>query len=548
MRSQIAKMNEPPDSSDVTKRSLDLGKMTAEGATALLFGEIASKLVGVVGSIVLVRLLVSPAIYAPIAAATTLPGLVMLGDITGVNSALTRTLAMSKREGDFQTIWSSYWVANIVKFVTGGLLSLVAFLIAQPVAFILGKQSIESYLVLASSLPMVWTVQVNIKSALLSLGRARDYSWLQIVNEVLLSFAPIPAVLLGYGAKGALVAMVLANFAYLGIGLAVSTRAVLENTNPESRKITYSLTVKKMVKFGLPLGFSNSLSSFSGQIINLVILKFVSLYVYGLYSVALSASALMNSINDPLSSMTFPIYSRIKSSHELEILQTVYRQSVRFSTMIMLPFAIFFIVFAGPFLTLFFGNAYSSGGIYLTFLSITWLTVGMGWTGNVLSSQGYSRLVGLAGILTSVLGIVISIVTLPFLGLLSYILLSNLAAMPSYILLVNRAKPDLSISPPYSYVRPFYFAVLCSGIVSYLLLAANFQPLVEVVLGAFVSAISFIFFSALFRGLTPVDAVRLNDMLSTQPTLSRLARPFISLLGKTIKFIQRTPEQVGQTS
>ena len=80
-------MNESSDNPDVSKRSLDLGKMTAEGATALLFGEIASKLVGVIGSIVLIRLLVSPAIYAPIAAATTLPGLVMLGDVTGVNSA-----------------------------------------------------------------------------------------------------------------------------------------------------------------------------------------------------------------------------------------------------------------------------------------------------------------------------------------------------------------------------------------------------------------------------------------------------------------------------
>ena len=117
-------MTESPDGSDVSKRSLDLGKMTAEGATALLIGEVASKLVGVIGSLVLIRLLVSPAIYAPIAAATTLPGLVMLGDFTGVNSALSRTLALGKREGNSEAIWSSYWVANIVKFATGGVLSL----------------------------------------------------------------------------------------------------------------------------------------------------------------------------------------------------------------------------------------------------------------------------------------------------------------------------------------------------------------------------------------------------------------------------------------
>ena len=295
----------------------------------------------------------------------------------------------------------------------------------------LGKQSVEGYLLIASSLPMVWTVQVNIKSTLISLGRARDYSWLQIVNEMLLSFSPIPAVLLGYGAVGALIAMVLANFAYLAIGLVVSTIVVLENTDKQSRRITYGTTAKKLVRFGLPLGLSNSFSSFLGQIINLIILRFVSLYLYGLYSVALSAAALMNSINDPLNSMTFPIYSRIKGSKEVEILKTVYRQSVRYSTMIMLPFALFFIVYGRPFITLFFGSAYSSGGIYLTALSLGWLTIGMGWTGNVLSSQGYSRYTGIMGIVSSIVGVAIAIVTLPTLGFLAYVLISNLGVMPS---------------------------------------------------------------------------------------------------------------------
>jgi len=535
-------MNESPEGSDTSKRSLELGQMTAEGATALLFGEIGSKLVGVIGSIVLVRLLVGPAIYAPIAAATTLPGLVMLGDLTGVNSALTRTLAFSKREGDSETIWSSYWVANLVKLITGVGLSIVAYFIAHPVAVLLGKQSVEGYLLVASPLPLVWTLQVNVKSTLISLGRVRAYSWLYIVNEILLSFAPIPAVLLGYGAMGALIAMVLANFAYLAIGLAVSTSAVLADTDRQSRRITYGVTAKRLVRFGLPLGVSNSFSTFVGQIINLIVLRFVSLAVYGLYSVASSAAALMSSINDPLGSMTFPIYSRIKGSQEVELLQTVYRQSVRYSTMIILPFALFFIVYGRPFMILFFGSTYADGGIYLTAMSVIWLTIGMGWTGNALSSQGYSGYTGAMSIMSSVIGVTIAIFTVPTLGLLAYVLISNLGFMPSYVLLVRRAKSHLSISPPYSYVKSFYGALLLSGLVSFGLLIANLDPLIEVVAGAFVVVASFILFSALLRGLTPTDATRLGEMISTQPKVSRLAKPFISLLGKVIRFIQREQE------
>lgn len=532
-------MNVSPDGSDASKRSLEYGKMAAEGVTALLFGELASKLVGVVGSIVLIRLLVSPTTYAPIAAATTLPGLVMLGDLTGVNSALTRTLAFSKREGDSQTIWSSYWVGNIVKLATGAVLSSIAYLLAQPIALLLGKQSVGSYLLVASPLPLVWTLQVNFRSTLISLGRPRAYSWLQIVNEALLSFAPIPAVLLGYGAMGALIAMVFANFAYLAVGFAVSTSAVFADTERQSRRITYGTTARKLLGFGLPLGVSYSFSSFVGQVINLIILRFVSLYVYGLYSVAQSGAALMNSINDPLSAMVSPIYSRIKGSQEVEILQTVYRQSVRYSTMIMLPFALFFIIYGRPFMTLFFGSAYAGGGIYLTALSLSWLTIGMGWPGSVLPSQGNSRFTGATGIMSSAIGAVIAILTVPTLGLLAYIVISNLGGMPSYILLVRRAKSELSISPPYSYVKQFYGAMLLSGIVSLGLLVANLDPLIEVVAGAFVVAISFIVFSALLRGLTSVDEARLEEMISTQPKVSRVAKPLISLLGKIIKFFQR---------
>jgi len=404
---------------------------------------------------------------------------------------------------------------------------------------LLGKQSVENYLLVASPLPLVWVVQVNIKSTLISLGRARAYSWLQILNEVLLSFAPIPAVLLGFGAMGALIAMVLANFAYLAIGLAVSTTAVLANTDKQSRRITYGMTAKKLVRFGLPLGLSNSFSSFVGQIINFIILRFVSLYVYGLYSVASSAAALMNSITDPLNSMTFPIYSRVKGSQEVEILQKVYRQSVRYSTMIILPFAVFFIVYGRPFMTLFFGSAYSSGGIYLTVLSVGTLLIGLGWPGNVLPSQGYSKYTGLVGIMSSAIGVAIAILTVPTLGLLAYILISNLGVMPNYILLVKKAKSSLNISPPYSYVMPFYGAALLSGLVSCGLLIANFDPLIEVIAGAFVATISFIVFSALLRGLTSADATRLGEMISTQPKVSRLAKPFISLLGKIIRYIQQ---------
>ncbi|MGH2638826.1 MAG: hypothetical protein ACRDF4_06030, partial [Rhabdochlamydiaceae bacterium] len=183
--------------------------------------------------------------------------------------------------------------------------------------------------------------------------------------------------------------------------------------------------------------------------------------------------------------------------------------------------------------------AYSSGGIYLSALSVGSLTIGMGWTGNVLTSQGYSKYTGSFGILSSVLLALATITIVPTLGLLAWILLSNLALMPSYVLLIRRAKNDLSISPPYSYVRPFYGALLLAALASLPLLLANLSPLVEVIAGALTVEISFLFFSILLRGLRPVDSAHLHNIISSQPKVSKIANPLISVLGKIIRFVQR---------
>ena len=111
----------PPDDS-----AARLGQMVARGATFLFLSQIGSAVIGLLGSIILVRLLVSPSVYAPIGLAITVPGLVMLGDVTGVNTALSKFLSEYKHSKDSGAIWSTSWTGFIVKAVTGVTLSVIA--------------------------------------------------------------------------------------------------------------------------------------------------------------------------------------------------------------------------------------------------------------------------------------------------------------------------------------------------------------------------------------------------------------------------------------
>ena len=250
-----------------------------------------------------------------------------------------------------------------VKLLTGVVLSLIAFVLADPIAVLVGKPVVAPFLRVASPLPLVWTTQVMFKSTLLSLDRSRTYAVLQFLNEVLLSFSPIVAVVLGFGVLGAVVAMVVGNYLYFLIGMGLCTSAVIRESKGASHVFRYFEVLKGLVKFGFALGFSNSISSSAGQVVNLIVARFVSLDLYGLYSVATSASAVVGYVDYPISTIDFTIFSRLQGLGDRALLQKVYRQIVRYDSAFVLPAALFVLIFAQPLVVVLFGATYAGAGI-----------------------------------------------------------------------------------------------------------------------------------------------------------------------------------------
>ena len=161
---------------------------------------------------------------------------------------------------------------------------------------------------------------MNVKSTLLALDAPRGYSLLQVLNEILLSASPILAVLMGLGALGALRYMIYANYIYLLVAYAYTLTVVLSATRKGQRKLDFARTVRRLMSFGAPLGFSNSFTNFTGQAVKLTIARYVSLDVYGLFSVANSASGFLSYVVDPIKEMLLPAYSRIAGLKDSKVL------------------------------------------------------------------------------------------------------------------------------------------------------------------------------------------------------------------------------------
>jgi O-antigen/teichoic acid export membrane protein len=524
-----ASPNQPAGSSS---RGLELGKATAEGATSLFFSKLAQQLVGLIGGVILIRLLISPAVYAYITLATTVPGLVMLGNFTGVNAGLSKYLSLYKVEKDSNSIWSSFWSAIFIKLVTGATLSFVAYFAAGPISTLVGKPLVDPYFKLASPLPIVWTMQISIKSTMISLGRVRIYSVYQIVDEILISSFPIIAVVLGYGAIGALAAMVVANFVSWGIAMSLTVSTVFGATEKGQRKLKFIPSARRLMKFGLPLGIANSFGTFSGQAVNLIIARFVSLDIYGLYSVASTASGLASYISDPISSMLLPVFSRIKGSQEGELFQTAFRETIRYAALFYLPVGLFLTVFARPLVILLFGYSYANAGFFLSILAGFGLAYGLGsqTISSVLTSQGYSKFIGSMSVLFQAVSIGLAALIIPTIGFVPF-LFAGIVTIPSgYLIQVNKLKKAANLSPPLYDILPMYVAAALAGLVSISVLLLQVDVIAQLVIAALVMLTSYILFNLIFSSITFADVNHVRWMLSNQRLLLTIVSPFLSAM------------------
>jgi len=517
-----------------------LGQIVARGATFLFLSQIGSAIIGVIGSIILVRLLVSPSVYAPIGLAITVPGLVMLGDVTGVNASLTRFLSEYKRSQDSNAIWSTFWTGFVVKAATGVILSATAYLAASPIANLIGKPQVLPYFLIAAPLPFVWVTQVNVKSALLALDAPRGYSLLQVLNEILLSVSPILAVLMGMGARGALAFMVFANFLYLLVAYAYCLTVVLSVTRRTQREFEFATTVRKLTAFGAPIGFSNSFTSFAGQVVNITVARYVSLDTYGLYSVASSASGFLSYVVDPIKTMLLPAYSRVAGLKNSEVRGLLCIQTTRYETAIVLPVALFFSVFAGPFVATLYGPQYMGAGVILTLIAVTFLSTGLANDPitTFLISGGFTKFIGVVGIISSVISIGIAISVVPEFGLIDFLVASIFGFIPGYLLVVSKSRKALGLVPPIAQVRPFYYSLVLTGAISLAMLLLPLPSFALVLIGLGLVPLFFITFSALFRAIEPADFDRLRSMFSTQSVVPRLVDPLIEVSERLVRFVR----------
>ncbi len=416
-------------------KALEMGKSSATGSFHLLIGVAGSTVIMAIGTIVLAWLL-NPEQVGLYGMALIPSGIINFFRDWGVNSALTQRIASLRAEGKDSEIHDVVYSGVIFEIITGLVLALICFAIAEPIAYLLSPTDAANLTVYIS----IMSISVFAGALLSAAGgifvgfeRMKLNSLTQILQAVVkTAFGPV-LIIFGFGVLGAIYAAM----ASVVAGGLIATLLVYFSLYKPLRKCKtgncdVKQTLKPMLKYGLPL----TISSIAVGVLPQVFAFMMAIYagkgdllaglkpgwMIGNYYAATYFSVLLTFISFPIATALFPVFAKLNPQKEPELVKRVFATSVKYTGFLLVPATMAIITLAAPLINTIFpskgsilqsffviiaGSKFPYGSLFLAFSSFVNLLVlvgnislgtfqtGIGKTKQVMKQSILSLVVGL---------------------------------------------------------------------------------------------------------------------------------------------------------
>ena len=364
-------MSEPWLPADHGSEMGGLQKRVARGLTWTLVDTWGSQLLGLVVFVILARLL-TPADFGLVALAAVFVSFANLIVDQGLGDALIQRRSLTRRQID-----TAFWAA----VATGALLSVIALLLSEPIALLLGEPRLTPILRVLS-LTFVLAALSSIQMALLRREMAfRSLAVRRITAVVGAGAVGVTMAFLGFGAW-ALVGQLLS--------AAAITVVMLWAVSPwrPSRHASRA-DFRELLGYGIHVVAGDMLNFLSRNMDNLLIGVFLGTTSLGFYAVAYrlldtSQQLLVNAARK----LAFPVFSRLQ--HDPQRLVRAYLRVSRAVSVVILPGYVGLTLVAQEAVVVIFGQRWEASGPVagVLFLIGPVLTVQL-FSGAVLNAVGH---------------------------------------------------------------------------------------------------------------------------------------------------------------
>jgi stage V sporulation protein B len=329
-------------------KALQMGKSSTAGSFFLLIGVVASTVIMALGTLILASLL-SPddlGLYGIVLIPSTI--IAFFRDL-GVNSAMTQQIASLRGANKTHQIHDVILSGVVFQIISGVLLSLACFAIAQPLAIILNRPDASFYIALMSVSIFASAIISASSSIFIGFEKMKLNSFAQILTALIKTLLGPLLVLLGWSVLGAvigtIVSLVIGGLTGILLVYFILFRP-LHNSQKERTHI--KRTLKPMLDYGVPLTLSNIVVGVLPQIFAFFMALYASNSIMGNYYAATYFSVLVTFISFPISTALFPAFAKLKPENEPELVKTVFSSSVKYTAIFLVPVTMLLITLAVP--------------------------------------------------------------------------------------------------------------------------------------------------------------------------------------------------------
>jgi len=487
-------MVEPLHRGELVEENLrDTMAEAVRGSIFLMSGNLLSLAISSLNSIILARLL-GPDKYGLYSLSLALFSLLAVLSDMGIPPFLIRTMALLRGDERAKEVAS---FTMRISLLVSLLLSLIGVAIAELYSsYILRRPDLCNYVRLAV-LAIPFVIVCNLSSSiLLGLGMAERSSTIPLFQSTSKFLTSMILVLSGLSIFGAI-------FGHLSGYVVAAIASFLLIRGFLSKRASGSLS--SLLSYSLPIHLSSMIAIAVNQYTTLLLSSFTNFEI-GNYYAAAAFSSVLGIMTSSISSSLLSTFSRTLEGG----IERMFKLSVKYSSLLMVPITISLIIFSADFVKIFFGDKYKLTAFYLSLLLLSYLPVGIGSLsiGPLLGSLGRTKIIliislfgasiflPLSYLLTNISGIAGIIIAQILSGLastsLSLIILRDFRAsidlkssMKVYVVSMLSAIPVIAVghflsSPLRIILLPLYFLLYISLIPLILLERADLDFLREV--------------------------------------------------------------------
>ncbi|MGC8669854.1 MAG: oligosaccharide flippase family protein [Candidatus Micrarchaeia archaeon] len=419
-----------------------MGSKTANLATLIIFGQVASILFAGVAFIIVARILgpVTYGVYTLAIAVSALFGAV--GDF-GVGTAFNKFVSEYGAKGKNTEIKHVISDGLAMVAIMGLIFAIVTFSLSNFLAATIMHNQSYSYIIWVVSLVVFFSL-IYTPSYYVLIGFGKGF-YVAIIMSVQTLIQAVTAILLALYGFGALAPIIGIIVGYL-IGIMLSFYFIFLKLKVKACMPSFS-RMKKLLKFTLPLAISNVLGAVANNFSLMFLGAIASMAVLGYIGVATRTISLLSVLTGSIGVSIMPAFSSTITTRMKHHIGRIYNYSIYITFLLMTPIVFFIILLAKPFIITVFGGTYGGAALFTSMLSIGILISMLGsYTSTLLvSASKVRRVLKYSALIVVMEFLLIPVFVVPFKGFGFILLFYIIAPIISDILYIRAANSLLNV-------------------------------------------------------------------------------------------------------